>query len=158
MDIHKELKVKQIDIMVNILKRFRVSYKTPKIDQKKITSSDIIAFQIVKIIRRLPMTEKKFNLIFDLIKNTILIFLVIITLYPFLNIMAISFNNSLDSIRGHLGIWPRIFTLKNYIKLLSQSGLKLAFINSLLRVIIGVSTGVVFNGIPLCQHRCRLAF
>ncbi len=46
------------------------------------------------------MKEKYEDIIFNVINNSILIFLVCITLYPFLNIIAISFNTSIDTVRG----------------------------------------------------------
>ena len=65
------------------------------------------------------MTEKSINIIFDIIKNIFLILLLIITLYPFVNIIALSFNDAGDSIRGGIKLWPRVPTLHNYVKLLS---------------------------------------
>jgi len=91
------------------------------------------------------MTEKTTNAIFDIIKNIFLIFLLIITLYPFINIIALSFNDAGDSIRGGIKLWPRVPTLHNYAKLLSQPNIITGFVNSFLRVIIGVSMAVLSN-------------
>lgn len=91
------------------------------------------------------MTEKASSLVFDTIKNFILILLLIATLYPFLNILAVSFNDHRDTISGGIKLWPRIFTLENYRKLLSQPLIARASINSLLRVVIGVISGVLCN-------------
>ena len=47
--------------------------------------------------------------------NTIfMILFVIITLYPVLNTVAISFNDGIDAVRGGIYLWPRKFTMKNY--------------------------------------------
>lgn len=91
------------------------------------------------------MTEKTTNLIFDIIKNIFLIFLLVVTLYPFLNIIALSFNDASDSIRGGIKLWPRVPTLHNYVKLLKQPGVSTGFINSVLRVVIGVLAAILSN-------------
>ena len=46
--------------------------------------------------------------------NTIfMILFVVITLYPVLNTVAISFNDGVDAVRGGIHLLPRVFTLKN---------------------------------------------
>jgi putative aldouronate transport system permease protein len=40
--------------------------------------------------------------------------LAVITLYPFVNTIALSLNEGLDTIRGGIYLWPRAFTLQNY--------------------------------------------
>lgn len=54
------------------------------------------------------------ELSFELVKGFILLFMVIVTLYPFWNTVVISFNLGADTIRGGIYIWPRIFTFANY--------------------------------------------
>jgi len=39
---------------------------------------------------------------------------VVITLYPILNTLAISFNDGIDAVRGGIHLWPRVFSMKNY--------------------------------------------
>jgi len=43
-----------------------------------------------------------------------------VTLYPFLNTLAISFNEGRDSIKGGIYLWPREFTTFNYESLLTD--------------------------------------
>ena len=47
---------------------------------------------------------------FDYVLAVIFVFLVIITIYPFLNVLAISFNDSTDTIKNVNFIIPRKFT------------------------------------------------
>ena len=54
------------------------------------------------------------NLIFDVIIYLTLIFVVIVTVYPFWNTLALSFNDGLDSLKGGITFFPRKFTIKNY--------------------------------------------
>ncbi|MFC5467679.1 carbohydrate ABC transporter permease [Cohnella suwonensis] len=68
---------------------------------------------------------------------------VIATLYPFLNVLALSFNDSTDSVRGGITIFPREFTFKNYEIIFSFSGLVTGFKISVLRTIVGTLLGLV---------------
>ena len=84
---------------------------------------------------------------FDILDIFILILMVVITIvtvYPFLNVLAISFNDANDTVRGGLHIWPREFTLTNYKEIFSgSSNLKQGLIMSILRTVIGTATGVI---------------
>ncbi|MBN2626944.1 MAG: carbohydrate ABC transporter permease [Spirochaetales bacterium] len=82
------------------------------------------------------------DIIFDTAKVFMLVFLIIVTLYPFLNILAISFNDAMDSIRGGVNIWPRKFSLMNYEKIFSNPNIGHAAIISVLRTVIAVITQV----------------
>lgn len=72
-----------------------------------------------------------------------MIFVVVVTLYPFLNVLALSLNDSTDSVRGGITIYPREFTWKNYEVIFSFQGLMTGFKNSVLRTVIGTLLGLV---------------
>lgn len=57
------------------------------------------------------------NIIFDTIIFLVLAFVVVSTVYPFWNTVAISFNDGLDALKGGITLWPRKFTWQNYQKL-----------------------------------------
>lgn len=61
------------------------------------------------------------NFIFDAIIYLTLIFVVIVTVYPFWNTIAISFNDGFDAIKGGIKLWPRIFTWQNYKALFANN-------------------------------------
>lgn len=67
----------------------------------------------------------------------------VVTLYPFLNVLAISFNSSTDTIKGGITVWPRVFTMKNYAEVFSYGGLVTGFRNSVLRTVFGTVIGVL---------------
>ena len=81
--------------------------------------------------------------IFDIIVYVTIFFVTVITLYPFLNVLAISFNDSIDSVRGGITIYPRQFTLKNYETIFAFSGLMTGLKISVLRTIIGTILGLI---------------
>ena len=67
----------------------------------------------------------------------------VITLYPFLNVLAISLNESVDAMRGGIHIIPRKFTLDNYREIFKYSNLTHAFLISVLRTVIGTPLSTV---------------
>lgn len=82
------------------------------------------------------------DIIFDAINYILLTLLMIVTLYPFLNTVAISFNDAVDSIRGGIHLWPRKFTLFNYSTILKNNAIYHASYISLLRALIGATLNV----------------
>lgn len=92
---------------------------------------------------RISVSEKVENIIFDVLNYTFLIFLCVVTIYPFINTLAISLNDAVDSMRGDIYLWPRKFTLLNYIKLFAENKniLRSTFISTS-RAIVGPAVGV----------------
>ena len=81
--------------------------------------------------------------IFDIVVYVAITVVTIATLYPFLNVLAISFNDSTDSVKGGITIFPRVFTLKNYSTIFAYSGLMTGLKISILRTIIGTILGLL---------------
>lgn len=81
--------------------------------------------------------------IVDAVIWLLLFLLVVITLYPFLNVLAMSFNDANDTIKGGIHIFPRVFTLRNYQEVFKNPILITAAINSTLRTIVGTALGVL---------------
>jgi putative aldouronate transport system permease protein len=81
--------------------------------------------------------------IFDVANSLIMLIVVAATLYPFLNVLAIAFNQSSDSVRGGITIFPRRFTLDNFKIIFTFSNLSTAFFNSVLRTLVGTLLGLL---------------
>ncbi|WP_337099864.1 carbohydrate ABC transporter permease [Paenibacillus sp. YIM B09110] len=81
--------------------------------------------------------------VFTIFVYTFVIIVTIGTLYPFLNVAAISFNDSIDSVRGGITIYPRVFTLENYKIIFTYEGLLTGFKNSALRTVLGTIAGLI---------------
>lgn len=60
------------------------------------------------------MKETKGEKIFRVVNVFLMLLLCVITIYPYLNQVAISFNDGLDAMMGGITIFPRKFTLANY--------------------------------------------
>lgn len=92
---------------------------------------------------KLKKKKNKFEA-FDIVLLVVMLFIVVITLYPFLNVLAISLNDATDTVKGGMHILPRKFTLQNYKEIFNGSTkLPIAFVNSVLRTVIGTITGVI---------------
>ena len=91
-------------------------------------------------IRRRKRSTK--DIVFDTIIAIFLIIFVIITLYPIINTLAVSFNDGIDSVRGGIHLWPRIFTLQNYKTVFANQNLGQAAFISVARTLIGTVLSV----------------
>lgn len=81
---------------------------------------------------------------FDVILIVLMTIIAIITIYPFLNVLAISLNEATDTVKGGIHIWPREFTLQNYKEIFDGSSkLPIGLLISVLRTVIGTVTGVL---------------
>jgi len=76
------------------------------------------------------------NIIFNIINAIVLTFLVVVTVYPFWNTIAISFNDGLDAVAGGIKLLPRKFTWQNYKALFTTNQIYTAFIISVTRTIL----------------------
>ena len=74
--------------------------------------------------------------VFTIVNTVILTIFVIITLYPILNTLAISFNDGTDALRGGIYLWPRVFTWKYYQTIIHKQNLLTATEISILRTVI----------------------
>lgn len=81
--------------------------------------------------------------IFDSINIVIMGLIIVIMLYPFINQLAISFNDSTDAIKGGIYLWPRKFSLDAYKFVLSDDQLLKVTMTSVMRVLVGTSTSVI---------------
>lgn len=94
--------------------------------------------------REAPYLRKsKSGRIFDACNIIFLIILFFIMVYPLYQQLIISLNEGIDADREPLYLWPRKFTLENYQWLFQRSGIPRGFVISLLRVVVGTSTGLL---------------
>ena len=69
--------------------------------------------------------------------------LIVMTVYPFLNVLAISLNDSMDTMRNVNFIIPRKFTLSNYTYIFRENDLGSAFVMSVVKTVVGALLGVI---------------
>jgi putative aldouronate transport system permease protein len=70
----------------------------------------------------------------------------ITTLYPFLNALALSLNQADDTMKGGITFYPRVFTLRNYELVFTNDKVWSAYTITVLRTVIGTITGLLFTG------------
>ena len=80
---------------------------------------------------------------FDYILLLFFVFMIVITLYPFLNVLAISFNDPMDTMRNVNFIIPRKFTLSNYVYIFTENDLFSPLLMSVARTLVGTALGVL---------------
>ncbi len=76
------------------------------------------------------------DVVFNSFNFVFMALLMIITLYPFLNTLAISFNNGVDTLRGGIYLWPREFSLQNYKAIFIGGNVFHAFLVSVERTVL----------------------
>ena len=100
--------------------------------------------------------QTKAGRVFDVCNVILLILFMIIVVYPFINVFAISLNEGADAIKGGIYLWPRKFTLNNYKYVLNNSDIYRSTVVSVLRTVIGTVTAVLGNAllgyIVSCQN------
>lgn len=84
---------------------------------------------------------------FVILNTMFMIAFVVITLYPVLNTLAISFNDGTDALRGGIYLFPRKCTLKNYITVLQKDNLITGAYITVLRTILGTVLALFTNAI-----------
>jgi putative aldouronate transport system permease protein len=74
---------------------------------------------------------------FDVVNISLLLLLSFTMLYPFINILAMSLNEAMDTQAGGIYFFPRKFTLQSYIIILKTPSLVNALVVTVSRTVIG---------------------
>ncbi|MBR6158274.1 MAG: carbohydrate ABC transporter permease [Lachnospiraceae bacterium] len=99
------------------------------------------------------MTENKHNktktsdTIFHVVNAIIMIMICVVTLYPVLNTLALSFNDGVDAVRGGVHLIPRMFTWTNYSTVLNQKNITHGALISVIRTIVGTLLALAANAL-----------
>lgn len=78
----------------------------------------------------------KRDVVFPIINVIILCVIMVVTLYPVINTVAISFNDGTDALRGGIGLWPRVYSAKAYSTILGDTDTYQAFFISVSKTVI----------------------
>ena len=85
--------------------------------------------------------------VFVVCNTLFMIAFVVVTLYPVLNTLAISFNDGTGALRGGIYLWPRKWTLKNYITVLQKQNLITGAYITVARTVSGTLLALAANAI-----------
>ena len=85
--------------------------------------------------------------VFVVCNSLFMIAFVVVTLYPVLNTLAISFNDGIDAVRGGIYLWPRMFTWKNYQTVLGIQNMITGAKITVARTVLGTAIALVLNAL-----------
>lgn len=85
--------------------------------------------------------------VFTVCNTIFLVLFVVITLYPVLNTVALSFNDGIDAVRGGIHLIPRVFTLQNYKTVFNQQNIITGAYISVARTVLGTVLALVTNSL-----------
>lgn len=97
--------------------------------------------------KRAYLKQTKSGKVFDCFNGIFLAIITFITIYPFWNMLVLSFNDGTDAILGKLYFWPGVWTTANYEYVLRNGKLLHGAVISVLRVFVGTLTGVICNSL-----------
>ncbi len=80
---------------------------------------------------------------FHVVNGIIMLFVIIVMIYPFWNTVAVSFNDAQDTLRGGITLFPRIFSTYSYESVFKNKLMGTAAVNSVLRTVISTVLGVL---------------
>lgn len=92
---------------------------------------------------KLQIKNSKGEKALDYVLLVAFLFIIVITVYPFLNVLAISLNDPMDTMRNVNFIIPRSFTFSNYIYVFEENNLISPFMMSVARTLIGTGVSVL---------------
>lgn len=85
--------------------------------------------------------------VFNVINVIFMIFFLAIIALPLWNIVALSFNDATDAIKGGIYFWPRQFSLESYYTVFEDPAIYKAFVISVMKTLIGVVLHTIINAL-----------
>ena len=100
----------------------------------------------IRIHRRKRMAAE--DIVFYVFNTIFLLLFAIVTLYPVLNTLAVSFNEGNDAVRGGIHLWPRVFSTKNYEEIIfNRPGIRQGLWITVARTVLGTFTSLAANAL-----------
>ncbi len=93
---------------------------------------------------------KKANIwytLFDILVVILMTLVLLITLYPFVNSLAISLNDADDTVRGGITFFPRVPTTRNYELVFTNEKIYTAYLVTIGRTVIGTLGGLLLTSL-----------
>ncbi len=87
------------------------------------------------------------DMIFNIVNGVIMVFVIVVMLYPFWNTIAVSFNDAQDTLRGGITLFPRVFSLYSYQTVFKNKLMATAAFNSILRTVLSTVLGVAISSL-----------
>ena len=87
------------------------------------------------------------DIIFEIFLVLFMVIFVVVTLYPIINTLAISFNDGFDTIVHRIHFIPHQFSTDNYKAVFAKEGYRMGAVNTVLRTVLGTLISLVVNAI-----------
>ena len=87
------------------------------------------------------------DVIFEILVVIFLTTFVIVTLYPVINTVALSFNDGIDAVRGGIYLWPRKFSMKNYKTVFAMQNIWVGAKVTIARTVLATLTSLFANAL-----------
>ena len=87
------------------------------------------------------------DIIFEVCLVVFMVIFCVVTLYPVLNQLAVSFNDGFDSVTTRVHLWPHKFSLDNYKTVLAKPNLRRGAIVTVGRTVVGTLISLFFNAL-----------
>ena len=88
-----------------------------------------------------------------IINLSLIIVLCLTIIIPFMHILALSFNSGVDAQRGGVTLFPRVFSMDNYLEVFKQDNLLNGLFISIFRTVTGTILGVsLMSMAALCSY------
>lgn len=100
---------------------------------------------------RLPADE----IVFKALSVILLVLLCALIVLPFLNVLALAFNDGKDAMRGGITFFPRVWSLDNFRYVLSNSKYLGAYKITIARTLIGSTLSVIITAMAAYALRDR---
>ncbi len=85
--------------------------------------------------------------VFEGFNMSLMVISALLCLYPFVYVIALSFNEGNDAMRGGIWLIPRAFTFENYTTLFQDRRLVGSFLISVFRTVAGAALGTLVNAL-----------
>ena len=85
--------------------------------------------------------------VFDWINVTLMVLFAVMSVYPLIYVLAGSFSEGADYIKGGIYLFPRIFSLENYEVVIKDIRLWKSFGITIARTVLGTITAVIYTAI-----------
>jgi putative aldouronate transport system permease protein len=85
--------------------------------------------------------------LFITINGILMTVICMITIYPFINTLALSFNDGIDANRGRIYLWPRVFSLLNYQQVFKDNSIVNGYFITITRTFLGTAVTLLCTGV-----------
>ena len=91
------------------------------------------------------MKKSKSKVVFDVFNIVLMVILTLLTLYPIINQIALSFSSTTGILTGTVNLIPRDFTLETYKQIIGDGNFWGNYLNTIIYTVTGTALGLVMT-------------